>query len=77
MKATVWHGDEASLFDLLNAIAHNCGCKYSHNGTLITVCGAHVMMATDQRALDGLLFARTMRARLVMEEHNVRLSASL
>jgi len=62
----IWHGTYAEATDLLQAIERNCGCE-THNGTLVR-CGAHDMLDRDQRAIDGLLFARRIASRLLDEE---------
>jgi hypothetical protein len=59
----VWHGDTVEIEALLVAIGHNCGCNEKQPGA----CPAHQAML-DQRWLNGLLFARWMRERLLAEE---------
>jgi hypothetical protein len=61
-----WHGRVAEYQDLVSAVRRNCGCEYGMG--VRTCCSAHRMIAEDQRALDGLLFARRMAARLRREE---------
>jgi len=57
----VFRGDAADTHDLVEAIAHNCTCE------LPNVCGAH-MALSDQRFLDGILFARFLIGSLLDEE---------
>jgi hypothetical protein len=61
-----WHGRVAEYQDLVVAVGRNCCCEYGMGAR--TCCGAHRMVAEDQRALDGLLFARWMADRLRREE---------
>ena len=61
-----WHGRAAEYRDLVDAVGRNCGCEYGMG--VRTCCSAHRMIAEDQRALDGLLFARRMADRLRREE---------
>ena len=63
-----WHGTQQESFDLLNAIGRNCNCEFGLMGVRINACGSHRMLLEDQRALDGLLFARRMAERLRREE---------
>jgi hypothetical protein len=61
-----WKGRAAEYRDLVNAVGRNCSCEYGLG--VRTYCSAHRMIAEDQRALDGLLFARRMSDRLRREE---------
>ncbi len=63
-----WHGTEGEAHALLEAIARHCACAVGEDGGLRGVCGPHRLMVEDQRALDGLLFARRTRGRWVAEE---------
>lgn len=63
-----WHGTQQESFELVNAIARNCGCEYGLMGVRLSTCGSHQMLSGDQRALDGLLFVRRMAKRLWSEE---------
>ena len=64
----VWHGSQQESFDLVNAIARNCTCEFGLMGVRLATCGPHRMLTEDQRALNGLLFARRMSDRLRREE---------
>jgi hypothetical protein len=64
----VWHGTQQESFDLVNAIARNCTCEFGLMGVRIATCAPHRMLTEDQRALNGLLFARRMADRLRQEE---------
>jgi hypothetical protein len=55
---------------LLNALSHNCECKVSAEGVRLTTCASHQLLVEDQRAVDGLLFARRIADRLREEEFN-------
>lgn len=71
VSQVLWHGTQQESFDLLNAIAHNCTCTFGALGVRQSICEPHRMLLEDQRALDGLLFARHMANRLVCEEFSV------
>jgi hypothetical protein len=64
----VWHGSQQESFDLVNAIARNCTCEFGLMGVRLATCAPHRMLTEDQRALNGLLFARRMAERLTREE---------
>lgn len=64
----VWHGTQQESFDLVNAIARNCTCEFGLMGVRLATCAPHRMLTEDQRALNGLLFARRMQERLHREE---------
>jgi hypothetical protein len=63
-----WHGTRQESLALLDAIARNCTCEFGVMGVRLSACSAHRMLTEDQRALDGLLFARRMADRLRYEE---------
>lgn len=64
----MWNGTRQESFDLINAIARNCTCEFGIMGIRLSSCAAHRMLTEDQRALDGLLFARHLAGRLQREE---------
>jgi hypothetical protein len=64
----VWHGTQQESYDLINAIARNCTCEFGLMGVRLATCAPHRMLTEDQRALNGLLFARRMAERLRREE---------
>jgi len=66
---TLWYGTQQESSDLLNAIARNCTCEFGPDGIRLATCSPHTMLTSDQRALNGLLFARRMAHRLRREEH--------
>jgi hypothetical protein len=70
-RFAVWHGTEAQATALLRAIEHNCECTRTAAGARLQACAAHAMLIADQRALDGLLFVRSLAARLQAEEGTV------
>ena len=67
----MWHGTHQEASDLLTAALHHCTCILDDSGLRVTTCPPHAMVFTDQRALDGLLFARRMNGRLLAEEFAV------
>jgi hypothetical protein len=68
IQQVVWHGTQQESFDLVNAIARNCTCEFGLMGVRLVTCAPHRMLTEDQRALNGLLFARRMAERLSREE---------
>jgi hypothetical protein len=63
-----WHGTQEESFALISAISRNCTCEFGLMGVRLSVCAPHALLTDDQRALDGLLFARRMARRLLAEE---------
>ena len=68
MRATVvvWHGDSTQQAALLQAVTRNCTCP-SDDGLIHGSCPAHQALL-DQRFIDGLLFARYLAERLLVDE---------
>ena len=64
----VWNGTQDESLDLVNAVSRNCGCEFGLMGVRLTTCKPHLMLVEDQRALNGLLFARRIADRLRREE---------
>jgi len=64
----LWHGTQQDALELANAIGRNCTCEFGIMGVRLSTCSAHRMLVEDQRALDGLLFVRSMAERLLREE---------
>ena len=62
------HGTPQENLDLVRAVNRNCVCQFGLMGLRRTSCPAHLMLADDQRALDGLLFGRRIAAKLRAEE---------
>lgn len=56
-----FNGTDQERDELLAILARNCECKGQEK------CSAHRML-DSQRALDGLVFARNMAERLLVEE---------
>jgi hypothetical protein len=63
-----WHGTQAETFALLEALSRNCACVVTREGVRVSTCGPHRMLVKDQRAMNGLLFARRIADRLRAEE---------
>jgi hypothetical protein len=63
-----WHGTLIEQLDLMAAVQHNCECRYDSLGQSRTACASHVMLASDQRALNGLLWNRRLAQRLLIQE---------
>jgi hypothetical protein len=68
ITTTTWPGTPQDRLDLLRAVKNNCECRFGLMGTRLTCCPAHLMLVTDRRALDGMLFARRIAAKLQDEE---------
>ena len=73
---TAWHGTPRERRDLLRALSRNCACEFGPLGTRVSSCSAHRMLVEDQRALNGLLFARRLADKLRREEGLTRASTS-
>lgn len=63
-----WGGTIAEYDELTLAINQHCLCIYDNMGLLSEKCAAHVMLDTNQRAVDGFLFARRIMRQLCYEE---------
>ena len=63
-----WNGTLAEFGALSTAVARACECQKSSDDKTAGRCAAHRMLTDDQRAMDGLLFARRISARLQREE---------
>jgi hypothetical protein len=68
VREVIWHGTLFEQLDLLAALRHNCGCGFDANAALIAPCAGHAMLANDQRAVNGLLWARRLNRQLLAEE---------
>src|ERR1700730_12413803 len=66
--SVLWHGTQTEALELLQALSRNCSCVVTAEGVRLGTCAPHAMLAADQRAIDGLLFARRIAARLRTEE---------
>ena len=78
--SVLWHGSQSEALELLQALSHNCSCVVTAEGVRLSTCAPHQMLTADQRAIDGLLFARRIASRLRSEEFNPaqsRVSAGL
>src|SRR6266851_2287260 len=75
MAASVlWHGTQTEALELLQALSRNCSCVVTAEGVRLSTCAPHEMLSSDQRAIDGLLFARRIAAQLRTEEFNPNLA---
>lgn len=66
--AVVWHGTEAELLALVGAIQRNCVCRRLGAAEPVEWCASHRVLFAEQRAMDGLLFARHIASTLRAEE---------
>jgi hypothetical protein len=76
----LWHGTQTEALELLQALSRNCSCVLTAEGVRLSTCAPHDMLSSDQRAVDGLLFARRIAPQLLDEEFDEaesELSASL
>lgn len=69
-SSVLWHGTQTEALELLQALSRNCSCAVTPEGVRLSTCPPHRMLSTDQRAIDGLLFARRIARRLRSEEFN-------
>ena len=63
-----WHGTRAEGVELVETLDRHCSCEFTAQRMRASVCPPHEMLISDQRAIDGLLFARRIAARLRSEE---------
>ena len=75
--SVLWHGSQTEALELLQALSRNCSCVVTAEGVRLSTCPPHQMLSCDQRAIDGLLFARRIAARLRTEEFSPPLAESL
>jgi cob(I)alamin adenosyltransferase len=66
-RRITWNGTTDEALALLHALRTHCECRVEFEH-ILTPCASHLMLACDQRAVDGLLFMRRMAARLLAEE---------
>jgi len=66
--SVLWHGTQTEALELLQALSRNCACVVTAEGVRVSVCAPHEMLSSDQRAIDGLLFARRIAPRPLSEE---------
>lgn len=66
--SVLWHGSQTEALELLQALSRNCSCVVTAEGVRLSTCAPHQMLSADQRAIDGLLFARRIAGRLRSEE---------
>ena len=67
-SSVLWHGSQTEALELLQALSRNCSCVVTAEGVRLSTCAPHQMLSADQRAIDGLLFARRIASRLHSEE---------
>jgi hypothetical protein len=66
MKTTiVWKGTRQESLELIAILRQACSCPKP--GAAAADCASHRMLF-DQRVVDGLLFARRIAERLILEE---------
>jgi hypothetical protein len=75
--SVLWHGSQTEALELLQALSRNCSCVLTAEGVRLSTCDPHKMVSADQRAIDGLLFARRIAGRLRAEEFHPNLAHSI
>jgi hypothetical protein len=65
---TCWHGTATEHLELTRAVTRHCACAFHTQSRQLFLCAGHEMLHSDQRAIDGLLFSRSIAARLRNEE---------
>ena len=68
MTSVTWNGTLLEQLELIAAIQRNCACSFDTAGMRVAACGAHTMLAHDQRALNGLLWTRRLAYLRLHEE---------
>lgn len=77
VAAVVWHGTDTEALALLAALDAWCRqpegrtgqqCRHGWTPQQTAVCPAHRAFSQDQRYLDGLVYMRRLRERLIAEE---------
>jgi hypothetical protein len=68
VMAVYWHGTRQEGSELLHAISAHCSCDPTAGPAQTRRCPPHRMLVEDQRAVNGLLFARKILGRLLLEE---------
>ena len=67
-----WHGTQEEGLVLMDALERNCECVYDQSsGERTKACPAHEAFAHSQRWLDGLVFERRIRRKLIAEEYRI------
>jgi hypothetical protein len=69
-RRIIWNGTTDEALALLHALRSHCECQVD-DGRTVAPCGAHSMLTSDQRAIDGLIFMRRMATRLLAEEFDL------
>jgi hypothetical protein len=64
----VWHGTEKESRELIDVISRNCSCLYDPAGARTATCAPHRALIDDQHWLDALLFERSIKTQLTIEE---------
>jgi len=68
-----FHGLPEERLALMAALNSNCTCQIdTETGGTTGVCPGHAMLVSDQRALNGLLFARRQIQRFLLEEFDLK-----
>ncbi len=69
----IWHGTPQEAEDLRQALNVHCQCAVPEAYATTLGCEAHSLLS-NQRLLDGLIFGRRMRRRLLGEEFGMPLA---
>ncbi len=70
---TTWHGTSQEAEELRGVLEQHCTCQTLDPSANPLGCPAHALLAS-QRMLDGLLFGRRLRRRLLGEEFGMPLA---
>jgi hypothetical protein len=68
--STIWNGTPQEGLELCEIVKKYCSCATTETGAA-TRCASHWMLLAEQRALDGLVFARRIGPRLRQEEFEI------
>lgn len=66
----IFAGTEVERSALLEALSHNCTCVQDGQGTFKSVCPGHAALASDQRFVNGMVFARRLAPLLWKQEQS-------
>ena len=76
-QQAIWNGTDAESYALLESVQHHCACQFDQAGARVRTCAPDDALVHSQRFLDGLLFARRIARRLMLEEGSPALAPGI
>jgi len=76
-QQAIWNGTESESYALLESVQRHCACQFDQAGARVRTCAPHDALVHSQRFLDGLLFARRIARRLMLEEGSLALTPGI